>query len=120
MSLDDLMSIDAALLVDSSLMIDTETVVFVFPDNTTRTVNAIVDRNGLKDLSGGAGAMTPNIEITVRNHATLGILPTEIVANLRAQVSLRQDGTLQTFTVVRPSVDGRWRIDSAAMRLGLR
>jgi hypothetical protein len=73
--MDDVIAADAAVFSDPDLMPGVESIVITFNDATTRTVNAQVFRGEPVPFGDG---YRPGILISFRNHATLGLLPSEI------------------------------------------
>lgn len=91
-----------------------EAVVYVPYGEAERTINAIVDRNPTQEFDeDGAQHFSPRVEITIANHATLGVTK---VNKGRDEVRLfKQLGdTLVTTFRVREIMDqdeGAWRLD---------
>lgn len=73
--MDEILASDAAVFIDADGFPGVEQVTLTFQDATTRTVYADVFREGVEDLGGG---YRPRILVSFRNHATLGLLPTEL------------------------------------------
>lgn len=74
--LDQVIASDAAAWDDPDLFPGSESVVITFNNATTRTVNAQVFRG--EPVPFGEGGYRSNILISFRNHATLGLLPSDI------------------------------------------
>jgi hypothetical protein len=73
--IDSVISDDGAAFSDPDLMPGVESVVITFNNQTTRTVNAQVFRG--EPIPFGQGYVV-GILLNFRNHATLGLLPSEI------------------------------------------
>ncbi len=73
--IDQVIAADSLAFTDPDLMPGVESVTITFNDQTTRTVYAQVFRDEPAPFGDG---YRPSIQLAFRNHATLGLLPSEI------------------------------------------
>jgi hypothetical protein len=72
---------------------DEQQIVFVFEDGSEREMDAIVDRGDVRKLGRGQEARSLRILVTVEEHATRGVLRTELnIARQYVKVALSKLG----------------------------
>lgn len=82
------MAIDLTIDADMFLADFGESITITAPDGSTRTITAIVDR-GEGSQPEAPGMNGPVMQITVKNHATEGILPSEDVSGFEVLIAIR-------------------------------
>lgn len=104
--LDDIIAQDAAFaFLEPDLMPGTEAVVYTPRNGTPRTVNAGVERFALEDRE---GVPRPRARVTLRNHATAGVLATAVnVGGDTITAAIEKGGTARAYLVSLPQ-DGEW------------
>jgi hypothetical protein len=103
---------DAAfIMADVDAIPGSEEVVYTKPDGTTRTINAVVQRDPPGRVTPGGELVLPKLSVTVANDATYGITSAEVDARGadRITVAERIGQTAKAFAVYVPEAGaGPW------------
>ena len=100
--LDDILSDDAALAFCDTDSFGESVVFTPRSTGTARTIKALVTRHP-PEAVGRNGVKLPRMEVSVRNHATLGILLTSLnTGGDVLSVAYRKGGTAEEFLVQQP------------------
>lgn len=120
--IDDILKQDAAFFVDPDLMPGAEAVVILLADGTTRTVNAIVDRDPPEVIDGTGRSVRPTMTITLPNSSTTGLALSEADAHgkVKVRVAQRIGGATEDFPLRVPKPGtGPWQ-DAGMLTFDLR
>lgn len=110
--LDTQLQSDAAfLMADVDAVPGSEAVTYTKPDGTTRSINAVVNRNPPSRITPNGEMVTVSMLVTVANDATYGITSAEVDARGADKITLpeRMGQTAKAFSVYVPDAGtGSW------------
>lgn len=93
----------AAFQLDADVLQGVESISYTPSGGSPRTIKAIVDRSPAAMLTDG-GVYTPRVRLTVRNHATAGVLASAVNQHGadRVSVAVMLGGTAESLGVYLP------------------